>query len=110
MCGVVVDSFDLGECGEVIGFRVKLGLGFCRGRGVPTHLALDRPYEQYPLDLLHTHTILYQPFVDSFCRMRHEDAASEVGLRQDKGETHSMVKMETVTMERLAHVEPQNVP
>ena len=29
MRSIVVDSFDLRECGEVVGFGVKLGLRFC---------------------------------------------------------------------------------
>lgn len=33
--------------------------------------------------ILHTDRVLHQPFVDSFCRVCHVDAASEVGLGQD---------------------------
>ena len=29
MRGIVVDSFDLGEGGQMVGFSVKLGLRFC---------------------------------------------------------------------------------
>ena len=29
MCGVIVNSLDLGKCGKVIGFGVELSLGFC---------------------------------------------------------------------------------
>ena len=28
MRGIIVDSFDLRECGEMVGFSVKLGLRF----------------------------------------------------------------------------------
>lgn len=39
--------------------------------------------------------------------MGHENAASEVGLSQDKRQAHSMVEMETELVKRLAHGEQQ---
>lgn len=52
--------------------------------------------------LLHSYAILYQPFVDSFSRMCHEDAAAEVCLCQNERQTHSMVEVETVIRRQLA--------
>ena len=46
------------------------------------------------VDVLYTHTVLYQPLVDCFRRMRHEDTSSEIGFGKDVGQRRGMVKME----------------
>ena len=49
------------------------------------------------MDVLYPHTVLYQPLVDCFCWMRHEDPSPEVGFGQDIGQRRGMVKMEAET-------------
>lgn len=63
----------------MIGFSVEGRSLFGRGR-----------------ETLYSYTVLYQPLVNRFCRMRHEDASSEVGFGKDVGQRRGMVKMEVV--------------
>ena len=46
------------------------------------------------LNVLYSHAVLYQPLVDCFCRMSHEDSSSEIGLSKNIGQSRGMVKME----------------
>lgn len=79
MGGVVVDGFDLGKGGEVVGFRVEGGALVGGGR-----------------DVLDAHGVLDKPFVDGLCGMSHEDATAEVGFGEDVGEGGGMVEVKAV--------------
>ena len=79
MSGVVVDGFDLGKSGEVIGFGVEGG-ALVGGGG----------------DILDAHRVLDEPFVNGFCGVGHEDAAAEVGLGEDVGKGGGMVEVKAV--------------
>ena len=68
MCGVEVDGLDHWECVEMILFSVHLNLGLRGAR-----------------DVAHANRVLDQPLVDGLRRMRHEDAALEIRLREDIG-------------------------
>ena len=46
------------------------------------------------MNVLYSHAVLYQPLVNRFCRMRHEDSSSEIGLSKNVGQSRGMVKME----------------
>lgn len=45
------------------------------------------PLRLESIDLLYSNTVLDQPFVDSFCRMRHIYFSSEVGFSKDVGKS-----------------------
>ena len=45
-------------------------------------------------NVLYSHAVLYQPLVNCFCRMRHENSSSEIGLSKNVGQSRGMVKME----------------
>ena len=49
------------------------------------------------MDILYSYAVLYQPLVDGFCWMGHEDASSKVGFCKDIGQRRGMVKMEAET-------------
>lgn len=66
MCCIKVDRLDHGVCVEMVLFGIHLDLGF----GVARHVA-------------DADGVLYEPFVDGFCGMCHEDTAFEVGLCED---------------------------
>ncbi len=46
-------------------------------------------------NVLYSNTVLYEPFVYGFGRMRHEDSASKVRLCKDVGKGGCMVQMKT---------------
>ena len=75
---MVVDSFDHGECGQVVGLGKKCCMLFGGRMGI--------------LDANH---ILHKPFVDRFCRVCHEHSASEICFREHVWEGGSMVEMKT---------------
>lgn len=79
MGSVVVDGFDLGEGGEVVGFGVERG-ALIGGGG----------------DILDAHRVLDEPLVDGLCRVGHEDAAAEVCFGEDVGEGGGMVEVEAM--------------
>lgn len=76
MCSVIVDGLDLRKCIEVVLFSVYWVR--CRVRRC----------------IAHTYTILDQPFVDSFCGMRHKYTATKISLCEDIRERRGMVNME----------------
>lgn len=49
------------------------------------------------MDVLYSHTVLYQPLIDCFGGMRHEDTSFEIGLGKDVGQCRGMVEMEAKT-------------
>ncbi len=80
MSCVVVYGFYLRECSEMICFRVELYSLFGRRRGIAVNISVveniagERPY------LPQADTVLYQPFVNGFGWMGHEDPPSKVRL------------------------------
>ena len=65
---VVVDRFDHGKGGQVIGLVEEL------------RMLLRRR-----VSILNANHILHKPFVDCFGRMRHEDSSSKVRFGEDIG-------------------------
>lgn len=87
MCGVVVNSFDLGKRVQVIGFCVKLRSLFGGGSSIAITSGKSFSFPRlYSFCLPDPDAVLDEPLIDGFCRMGHENSAAEVCFRQNIGE------------------------
>ena len=86
MSGIKIDGLDLGESGKMVGFGIEGRSLFGGGRQTSRRKSALYFAMSLCVHLLYSHTVLYQPFVNCFCRMRHENTSPEVGLGKDVGQ------------------------
>lgn len=93
MGSVVVNGLYLWKGREMVCLRVKLGPLIRRRRKI-SNKSLTYIITHDMKTLLYSNTVLYQPFVDCFCRMRHKYPAFEIRLCQNIRKGGGMIKME----------------
>ena len=85
MRGIEVNGFNLGESGKMVGFSVESRSLFRGRRKTPANESARFLFTGSCMLVLDSHTVLYQPLVDCFCRVRHKDTSSKIGFGKNVG-------------------------